>query len=188
MKKILASASERRKELLSRIISDYKIIVSDFDEDKVVFQGDVSRYVEEIAYWKGKTVAEKFNLNDSIVISADTVVTFQGEILGKPKNEEEAFFMLKRLSGNCHKVYSGISLINTSTGKIINDSVCTEVKFSNLSDEDIKKYINTKEPMDKAGAYGIQGYGGVFVEEIKGCYYNVVGLPLNRLKRLLKEI
>ena len=95
---------------------------------------------------------------------------------------------LKDLSGRTHNVYSGIVLINTKTGKIIKDSLCTEVKFSKLKDEEIIKYIESKEPLDKAGAYGIQGKGGIFVEEIKGCYYNVVGLPLNKLKSMMDKI
>ena len=108
------------------------------------------------------------------------------KILGKPKDENEAFDMLKLLSGNTHQVYSGIAIINNKTGNINRDFVCTDVKFDNLSDEQIKKYIENGEYKDKAGAYGIQGYGGIFVEEIHGCYYNVVGLPLNKLSKMLK--
>lgn len=109
------------------------------------------------------------------------------KVLGKPKNEFEAFQMLMSLSDNWHEVYSGITLIDTKNQKIISDAVCTKVRFSNITKEDIQKYIETGEPMDKAGAYGIQGFGGVFVEKIEGCYYNVVGLPLNTLSRMLKQ-
>ena len=96
--------------------------------------------------------------------------------------------MLKSLQGKNHFVYSGIVVINNKENIIIQKSLATKVKFSNMSDEEIFQYINTKEPMDKAGAYGIQGIGGVFVESIEGCYYNVVGLPLNTLRSVLKEI
>ena len=96
--------------------------------------------------------------------------------------------MLSELSGNVHKVYSGIAIINTKTNEIMQDFLCTEVKFSTLTEEEIKEYIESKEPLDKAGAYGIQGKGGVFVEKINGCYYNVVGLPLNKLKSMLSKL
>ena len=96
--------------------------------------------------------------------------------------------MLKSLSGDIHHVYSGVTVVNTYNGKIVNEAVVTEVKFSELKDEEIKRYIKTGEPMDKAGAYGIQGYGGIFVEKINGSYYNVVGLPLNKLKNMLEEV
>ena len=175
MRIILASASERRQELLKRLVSDFDIIISNFDENKVDFRGSIDEYVKEIALGKAMDVRNRVS-KDSIIISADTIVTLDNKILGKPKDEKEAFKMLKSLQGKNHFVYSGIVVINT------------KVKFSNMSDEEIFQYINTKEPMDKAGAYGIQGIGGVFVESIEGCYYNVVGLPLNTLRSVLKEI
>lgn len=187
MKIILASASERRQELLARLVDEFSIIVSEFDEDSIKFEGDISHYVESIAEGKGLDVAKKVT-DDSIIISSDTIVTLGDEILGKPQNEKDAFSMLRKLSGNVHKVYSAIVLINTKTGKVLKASLPTEVIFSELTDEEINEYIKTKEPLDKAGAYGIQGMGGVFVKEIRGCYYNVVGLPLNKLKYMLKEI
>ncbi|MGG7176797.1 Maf-like protein [Clostridium paraputrificum] len=187
MKVILASASERRQELLGRVVKDFEITVSDFDEDMVKYQGNVSEYVKEIALGKAQDVAKKIT-EDVIIIAADTIVTLNDTILGKPKDDSEAFRMLKSLSGNSHKVYSGVVLINTATGKTLKSSLATEVKFSKLTDEEITDYIKSGEPLDKAGAYGIQGQGGVFVEEIRGCYYNVVGLPLNRLKYMINEI
>ena len=187
MKIVLASASERRVELLHRIVDDFITIKSDFDETKVKLKSSISSYVEEIALGKAEAVLYKTD-KESIIIGADTVVSIDGKVLGKPKDKQEAFNMLKNLSNRTHFVYTGLALINKENNKILKDSVCTEVKFSKLSDEDINKYIETNEPMDKAGAYGIQGKGGVFVEEIKGCYYNVVGLPLNRLRKMLLEI
>ena len=187
MKIVLASASERRQELLTRIAKDFTVIVSKFDESSVKEKGSISKYVEEIAFGKAKDVASNLK-EDTIVIAADTIVAFDGEILGKPKDKEDAFKILSKLSGNTHKVYTGLVLINTSNSKILKSTESTEVKFSKLSEDDIYKYIDCGEPMDKAGAYGIQGMGGVFVEGISGCYYNVVGLPLNRLHKMIKEI
>lgn len=187
MKVILASASERRQELLGRIIDSFDIMVSNFDESTVVFDGSIDNYVKEISIGKALEVKERLD-SDAIIISADTVVTFNGRILGKPKDEDDAFQMLKSLQGRSHKVYTGITVINTKKNIIKQKSVSTEVTFSKISDDEIIKYIKTGEPLDKAGSYGIQGKGGVFVESISGCYYNVVGLPLNRLKAILEEI
>lgn len=187
MKIVLASASARRQELLSRLVRDFEIVVSDFDEGKVLFEGDIDRYVKEIALGKALDVKEKLSSN-AIIISADTIVTLENRILGKPKDEDDAFNMIKLLQGRKHLVYSGVAVINTATNVIKQESLATEVTFSKISDNEILEYIKTGEPLDKAGAYGIQGMGGVFVEEIKGCYYNVVGLPLNKLKSMLKEV
>lgn len=187
MKIVLASASERRQELLGRLVKDFDIIVSDFDESGVIFDGDVDRYVKDIALGKALNVKEKLS-SDAIIISADTIVTLENRILGKPKDQEDAFNMIKQLQDRKHSVYSGIVVINTYTNVIKQESLATEVTFSKISDDEILEYIKTGEPLDKAGAYGIQGMGGIFVKEIKGCYYNVVGLPLNKLKSMLKEV
>ena len=187
LKYVLASASERRQELLHRIISDFDIEVSNFDEDTVLFNGDAEEYVINLA--KGKAISTKEKLsNDSIIIAGDTVVVLDGKILGKPKNEEDAFKMLRELSGKIHRVYSGITVINMYNNKSEEAAIYTEVKMSSLTDREILEYIKTGEPLDKAGAYGIQGYGGIFVEEIKGCFYNVVGLPLNLLNKMIKNV
>lgn len=187
MKIVLASASIRRQELLKRLVDEFEIIVSDFDEHTVDFDGNCGSYVMKLAEGKASVVCSKVK-GEAIIIGCDTVVYFKGKILGKPKNKDEAFSMLKSLSGNTHQVYSGITVINKASGKILKDFVCTDVKFDSLSDEQIKKYIEKGEYEDKAGAYGIQGYGGIFVEEIHGCYYNVVGFPLNKLLKMLRGI
>ena len=187
MKFILASGSERRQELLRRIVKDFDVKVSNFDEDEVIFKGDLNSYVEELAIKKGKAILENVD-EDSIIISADTLVSYSNNILGKPKDKEDAFRTLKTLSGKVHKVYSGVSIYNTKTKERLTTSLCTEVKFSELEDNQIREYIESGEPLDKAGSYGIQGFGGIFVEELKGCYYNVVGLPLNATAKLLKDI
>ncbi|WP_459479255.1 Maf-like protein [Clostridium saccharoperbutylacetonicum] len=187
MKIVLASASERRQELLGRLVKNFDIIVSEFDESQVPFEGSIDRYVKEIALGKALDVKKKIGDN-AIIISADTIVTLDNRILGKPKDEEDAFYMIKALQGRKHLVYSGIVVINTTTNEIKQESLSTEVTFSTINDDEILEYIKTGEPLDKAGAYGIQGIGGIFVEEIKGCYYNVVGLPLSKLKCMLKEV
>lgn len=187
MKIVLASASERRQELLGRVVEEFETIISSFDEDMVKFEESISSYVEEIALGKAKDVIKKVQ-KPSIIIGADTIVTIDNRVLGKPKNKLDAYNMLKSLSNRTHQVYTGVVLINTDTRKILKESIVTEVVFSKLTDNDINSYIKSGEPMDKAGAYGIQGKGGIFVEEIRGCYYNVVGLPLNKLNKMLKEI
>ncbi|WP_343009414.1 Maf-like protein [Clostridium celatum] len=187
MKVILASASERRKELLARIVDDFEVRVSSFDEEKISFNGDVDLYVKTLSKGKAKDIESKVS-EDCVIIAADTIVVINDKILGKPRDEEEAMEMLKLLSDNVHRVYSGVTVINTSTGIMESKSLYTEVYFSKLTDEEIHRYIETGECLDKAGAYGIQGFGGVFVEKINGCYYNVVGLPLNLLNKILKDI
>lgn len=187
LKIILASASERRQELLSRLVDDFTIIISDFDETKVQKTGTVSQYVEEIAIGKAKDVLNKIQ-EPSIIIAADTVVALGKEILGKPKDKADAYNMLSKLSDNTHEVYTGIVLINSESGKIIKDSVKTDVVFSKLTDKQINDYIDSGDSLDKAGAYGIQGKAGIFVKKINGCYYNVVGLPLNKLNEMIENI
>lgn len=188
MKLILGSASERRNELLKRITEDFHVVVSDFDENSIKFQGKVNEYVMEISKGKALAVSNSIKDDDCVIIGCDTVVSLDNCILGKPKSQEEAYNMIKSLSGREHEVYSGIAIINTKSNYLITDYVCTKVLFSSLSHEEIMTYINTEEPFDKAGAYGIQGNAGVFVESIQGCYYNVVGLPLNKLKKMLRDI
>lgn len=187
MKLILASASPRREELLRHITEDFEVKVSNFDEDRVSFNNDFQEYVMNIA--KGKALDVSCGLiEETIVIGCDTIVEHKGKVFGKPKNNEEAFRMIKSLSGDTHKVYSGIALVNSKDKSVTTDYCCTEVKFSMLSDEEISEYINLGESLDKAGAYGIQGKASVFVAEIYGCYYNVVGLPLNKLYAMLKNM
>lgn len=187
MKYILASGSERRQELLHRIVDNFDIVVSDFDERKILFENNVDEYVISLAEGKALSVKESLK-EEAIIIAGDTIVVLDDKILGKPSNEEDAYNMLKSLSGRTHRVYSGIVIINMYNNKVEKESIYTEVKFSSLSHDEISEYIKTGEPLDKAGAYGIQGYGGVFVESINGCYYNVVGLSLNLLNKMLKKV
>ena len=186
MKVILASKSPRRVEILEKIVKEFEVVQSNFDENTIDFKGDIEKYVKDLSRNKAIEVSKRLN-EPSIVIAADTVVFQSGKVLEKPKNEEDAFSMLSSLSGNTHKVYSGICLINTYDDTVVTDCDCTEVRFSELNPRQIRNYINSDEPMDKAGAYGIQGLGGAFVEGIKGCYYNVMGLPLNKLYKALEN-
>ncbi|WP_368488547.1 Maf-like protein [Clostridium sp. BJN0013] len=185
MKVVLASASSRRRELLNRLIENFQVVASDFDENSVLFQGKCESYVMELAEGKAKDVCGKLPDESLIIIGCDTTVFLKGKVMGKPRDIQEAFCMLKALSGNEHEVYSGIAIIDKFSHKTVKDFVCTTVKFSEIDDKCIKNYLKKEEYKDKAGAYGIQGYGGVFVEEIHGCYYNVVGLPLNKLYNML---
>ncbi|EGT4140185.1 Maf-like protein [Clostridium perfringens] len=186
MKVILASKSPRRVEILEKIVKEFEVVQSNFDENTIDFKGDIEKYVKDLSRNKAIEVSKRLN-EPSIVIAADIVVFQNGKVLEKPKNEEDAFSMLSSLSGNTHKVYSGICLINTYDDTVVTDCDCTEVRFSELNPRQIRNYINSGEPMDKAGAYGIQGLGGAFVEGIKGCYYNVMGLPLNKLYKALEN-
>ncbi len=186
---ILASASQRRQELLKRILENFQIIVSDFDESSIPFKNNIPSYVMNLAEGKARSVSKRImDQDNNLIIGCDTIVAFNNRILGKPKDKKDAFEMLQALSGNEHEVYSGLAILDVKSNKIIKDFVCTKVKFSKLSSVQIEKYINTGDPMDKAGAYGIQGKAGVFVENINGCYYNVVGLPLNKLNSMLMEM
>ncbi|SJZ36388.1 Maf family protein [Anaerorhabdus furcosa] len=180
---ILASQSPRRKELMEVIGLPFTIEVADIDET-MDLNGDLVEEIKHLAYRKAKVIADKHD--DTVVVGADTIVVYNNKVLGKPKNEEDAFAMLKLLSGNTHKVLTGVCIMDHE--KVNKYCSISEVTFNNLSDEEIKKYIATKEPMDKAGAYGIQGFGGCFVSEIKGDYYTIMGLPLSLVYQELMKI
>lgn len=180
MKYILASASPRRKELLALAVKDFEIVPSKIPE--IVPDGlEVEKHSEYLAKLKANDIAKDFK--DAVVIGADTSVILGNEILGKPKDREDAKRMLKMLSGNIHKVITGCAVVKN--GVCESFSVTTEVEFFELTDKEIEDYLNTDEPYDKAGSYGIQALGGLFVSAIKGDYFNVVGLPIAHLKRFL---
>lgn len=181
---ILASASPRRKEILENTKLKFDIIKSDIDEIILEKESPIQA-VMRLAFEKSMDIASK-NEND-LIIAADTVVVLDENILGKPKDKEEAYNMIRSLSGRTHEVITGISLVNLGLSKKIIDYVVSTVKFKELSDEDIKDYIHTNESLDKAGAYGIQGYGAMLVEKIEGDYFNIVGLPISKLSDLLKK-
>jgi len=185
---ILASQSPRRRELLNLMGVDFEIQESSWVE---LDNGNSDYSPEELCCHNALGKARAVCLppeDDCIIIGCDTIVVLDNVIMGKPGNGEEAVGMLRELSGKIHFVLSGIALIDNRIKKEIVNSVKTEVKFRNLSFNEINNYVKTKEPLDKAGAYGIQGKGALLVEEIKGCYYNVVGLPLTQLYKMLLEI
>ncbi len=181
---ILASGSPRRKMLLESAGLHPEIEVSSFDESHIANEGP-AEYVARMAREKGHCVSRHHEGEDTVVLSADTIVVHNGKILGKPANETEAFEMLSQLSADLNTVMTGVSLIDTRNHRESNFVVQTKVYFTKLSERQIRAYISTGEPMDKAGAYGIQGGAAGFVERIEGSYTNVVGLPLCET---LKEI
>ena len=180
-KLVLASASPRRQELIQLLGLKAEIHPSGIAED--VTEEDPSLLVQKLAFQKAEDVAKQYP-KDYLVIGADTVVFFEDRILGKPKSEEDAYRMLSALSGRTHQVYTGVSL--HFQGKKMGFYEKTEVQFARLTEREIWDYIESKEPMDKAGAYGIQGRFAPFVKGIAGDYYNVMGLPLARLYQALK--
>ena len=183
---ILASKSPRRREILSGVGLDFKVVESNVDESGVSKDLPPRYYVQELAMLKSADVASTSSPG-TLVIGADTVVVSDGKIIGKPKDFDEAFRMLSSFSGSSHTGVSGISVTDSTTMTTVTDYSETEVVFYPMTDSEITDYINTYNPYDKAGAYGIQEYAGVFVEKINGDYYNVVGLPLSKLYQLLKK-
>ncbi|WP_297290312.1 Maf family protein [uncultured Flavonifractor sp.] len=182
---ILASKSPRRRALLEQMgVRDFRIITPDIDEhmDRALPPAEL---VRQISLEKAQAVAAQADPN-TVVIAADTVVALDGAVLGKPADEEEAFRMLSLLSGNRHQVYTGLTVLRGE--QVFSQWEETAVTFRPLTAEEIEAYIATGEPMDKAGAYGIQGYGSLLIEGISGDYYNVMGLPVCRLGQILGQL
>lgn len=182
---ILASNSPRRKELLAMIGLEFEVKPANIDEN-ITDYFDFSDYVMKLSKQKAEFIAEELQKTNSgekyIILAADTIVAINGQVLNKPLDYKEAFEMLSLLSNNTHEVYTGFCLINSETKKVVTDFEVTKVTFRELSNIEIDDYIQTGSPMDKAGAYGIQeDLGAVFVSKINGDYYNVVGLPLQKL-------
>ena len=181
----LASSSPRRQQILKDLGLDF--VVSHPVKYKEKLSGlDPEALVCHNALGKAKEVAEKYK--DSIIIGCDTIVTFNNEILGKPLTPDNAHVMLMKLRGNYHSVFSGLAVIDTQKNRELIGYDKTEVKFRDLSEKEINDYVESGEPLDKAGAYGIQECGGAFVESIKGSFSNVVGLPKELLTRFLAEL
>lgn len=179
---ILASQSPRRKELLERMgISTFKTYAPNIDED--AFDGlSPEELVRKLSSEKALAVAAHVGRND-LIIAADTVVALDGTVLGKPEDELDAFRMLSTLSGMRHQVYTGVTVCHE--GECVTEHEVTDVYFRELGEEELEHYVKTGEPMDKAGGYGVQGYGALFVERIVGDHYNVMGLPVCRLGQML---
>ena len=182
MNLILASQSPRRKELLGLLGIDFEIRVADIDEamDSAV---DPRDEVARVSRLKALAVPRQ---EDDVVIAADTIVVCQGKILGKPKNEADAKQMLRLLSGRSHQVMTGMTVLRGQLETVVTE--VTQIHFRPLSDKEIDRYIASGEPMDKAGAYGIQGGAALFCQSMEGDYYNVVGLPVCRLSQILRQL
>ena len=182
---VLASKSPRRKELLGNIGINAQIIPSNVDESPYK-NLPPEQMVKELAMLKACDVARSLRGN-TVVIGADTCVCLGGKVFGKPQNMAEAEEMLRELSGKTHEVFTGYCIYNCKDGTAVSRAEVTHVTFRVLTDSEIKAYVKTREPMDKAGAYGIQRRGALFIEKIEGDYFNVVGLPLCSLASALKS-
>jgi len=181
---ILASASPRRKEILGKTGLKFSVDAGDYKEDM-----DLALKPRQLARFlsseKARAVAVKYA--SALVIAADTFIVFQGSLLGKPHTREEARRMLTLLNGRQHSVLTGFTVIDTRTGKKLSRSVETKVFFKKMTGQEIESYVKTGEPLDKAGAYAIQGLGAVLVKKIEGDYFNVMGLPLSSLTGVLRK-
>ena len=180
---ILASQSPRRKELLEKCGYPFSIIVADKDET-IDFSLSLEDAIQTLAYKKAEKIFNDHK--EDVVIGSDTIVTINSQILGKPKDKNHAFNMLKSLSGKTHQVITGLAVITKD--KVYKTVSVNDVTFYDLSDEEIYKYIETNEPMDKAGSYAIQGIASRYIKSINGDYYAIMGLPVSKLYHILKDI
>lgn len=186
---VLASASPRRQELIKLLGLPVRIVPSHVDEDTPA-EWSPSAIVEQLSLRKARSVAEELgdsSKDHSIVVGSDTIVVLDGKVMGKPKDAEEAKSMLHLLAGRTHEVYTGVSCIRASDGASVTSHRVTHVRMRKLSDQQIARYVATGEPLDKAGAYGIQELGALLVDSIEGCYFNVVGLPVSLLAVQLEQ-
>ncbi|MCI3923615.1 Maf family protein [Paenibacillus sp. TRM 82003] len=182
---ILASSSPRRQELIRLLGLPVDVLPSDADE--TVEDGwTPSEVVERLSLRKAEAVRHRLEGRSGVIVGSDTIVTLDGQVLGKPQDEEDAAAMLRALSGREHQVYSGVALIDAASGRSAVGHAATRVWMKRLDEERIRRYIATGEPRDKAGAYGIQGAGTLLVERIEGDFYNVVGLPVARVADMLE--
>lgn len=183
---LLASRSPRRAEILTAVGWEFEAIAADIDESRLADEDAVS-YVKRLALTKAETIARAFP--ERLVIGADTVVVIDGEILGQPRDDEEARRMLRLLSGKWHEVLTGVALVCAGqTPQTLVDHETTRVRFAEMSVAEIDWYVSTGEPKGKAGAYGIQGSAALFIKEIQGDYFNVVGLPVRLVFELTRRI
>ncbi|MFW5999051.1 MAG: Maf family protein [Halanaerobiaceae bacterium] len=183
-KMVLASASPRRKELLNRLGVNFTTVPAGINEEKFA-DLEPEKMVKNLARAKAEEVSGL--AEETIIIAADTVVVYDNRVLGKPADKQEAREMLKKLQGDRHIVLTGLSVLSTVKDEVYSICDSTEVFMKKVDVEEIEAYIKTGEPMDKAGAYGIQGLGGIFIDKIIGSYFTVMGLPVHRLDDLLKK-
>lgn len=180
---ILGSSSPRRKEILSYFSYPFKQASPPFDEDSIPFVGDPVSYVTTLALEKGHSLKKAYP--HDVILTADTVVFVEGDVLGKPKTEEEMVAMLTRLSSRWHSVYTAVAVISPKI--VLSEYEETRVLFNTLTPDDIHRYMRSHSLFDKAGAYAIQSSGSLIVKRIEGCYYNVMGLPVNTLRKVLEQ-
>lgn len=179
---ILASTSPRRREVLNFFSIPFQPDEPNFDENSIPFNGDPKQYVMDLS--RGKALSLKDKYPNQAVLAADTIVYFENNVLGKPKDHAHAFEILKKLQGTWHHVYTGITIVKDN--QIISDFDETKILFKDCSDQEIQKYLANISCLDKAGAYAIQMAGNIMVERLEGCFYNSLGLPINALERSLK--
>ena len=184
MRLILASSSPRRIELLSKLGAEFEVIPSNIIEPSPSPEEDPISFAKNLSFLKAYNVYQL--IEEGVILGVDTIVEINNLILGKPKDREEARSMLRSLSGNTHRVISGFTIIDKKREKWVSDVAITAVKFRRLKYDDIENYLDTEDYIDKAGAYAIQGFGSTLVEYIRGCYYNVVGFPIERIMGALK--
>ncbi len=184
MRLILGSQSPRRREILSYFSLPFVQISSDFDEESVFFQGDPIQYAQLLAQKKAQELSHRFP--GDAILTADTVVYFQGKIFNKPKDEHEAKEMLSAFSGQWQQVFTGVTLQKDE--RVFSSYAETKILFHPLTDEQIRLYLHSTSFLDKAGGYAIQGKGSILVDRIEGCYYNVMGLPVQTVKKLLLNV
>lgn len=182
---VLASQSPRRSDLLRQVGIRFIQATRSIDEERRTGLS-VDEAIRDIAYRKARAVASDFS--DAVILGADTEVIVDDELLGKPKNDKEAVAMLQRISGKTHRVVTGIAFIDQVTGKIVFDSESTTVHMRAVTPDECRAYVESGEPRDKAGAYGIQGIGAGLVTRVDGCYFNVVGLPITKVIQWLQRI
>lgn len=182
---ILASTSPRRASLLRQIGIPFVVEAPEVDESNWLFE-DPAEGAQALAIQKARVVAARQRVSGQVVLGADTIVVLDGRILGKPDGPDAARAMLEALSGRAHRVITGLALIETGSNRMLHGDEQTTVWMRSFTPDELDAYIATGEPLDKAGAYGAQGYGASFIERIEGCFYNVVGLPLARLVTMLR--
>lgn len=183
---VLASTSPRRSALLSQIGIPFEVVPPDVDESRYSFEVDPAGTAERLALDKARSVAGRVDTRGSLVLGADTVVLFEGQILGKPGDADDACAMLRRLTGHAHRVLTAFALLEAGTNRTVTVHEWTTVCMRDCTDDEIRAYVDTGEPLDKAGSYGAHALGASLITRVEGCFYNVIGLPLARLLESLR--
>ena len=178
---VLASSSPRRSDLLRQIGMTFEVVPPDVDESRFSFDDDPPGTVERLALEKARSAARRVDAHGRVVLGADTVVLFEDQVLGKPVDADDAFSMLVGLTGRTHRVLTGFALLQPETSRSVTAHEWTTVYMRDCTDQEIRAYVDTGEPLDKAGSYGANALGAGLITRVEGCFYNVIGLPLARL-------